>query len=197
MPARLFRISFSGELAYELAVPARYGDAAIRAIIAAGEAFGITPYGTEALGVMRIEKGHVAGNELNGTTTAADLGLGRMMAKKKDFIGRVLAGRPGLTDPLRPALVGIKPIDKSGRLRAGAHLLTRGAEVSLENDQGYVTSVAFSPMLNHWVGLGLLTRGPERIGERIRVHDPLRDGDMEAEVCSPLFFDPEGARLHG
>ena len=82
--ARLFRISFSGEMAYELAVPARYGDAAIRAIMAAGEEFGITPYGTEALGVMRIEKGHVAGNEINGQTTARDLGLGRMMSTKKD-----------------------------------------------------------------------------------------------------------------
>jgi sarcosine oxidase subunit alpha len=194
--ARLFRVSFSGELAYEIAVPARYGDAAIRAIMQAGAALDVVPYGTEALSVMRIEKGHVAGNELNGTTTAADLGLGRMMAKKKDFIGRVLAGRPGLTDPSRAALVGIKPVDKSRRLRAGAHFLTRDAEASLENDQGYMTSVAFSPMLGHWIGLGLLARGPERIGERIRLHDPLRDGDLEAEVCSPVFFDPEGVRLH-
>jgi sarcosine oxidase subunit alpha len=194
--ARLFRISFSGELAYEVAVPARYGDAAIRAIMQAGAALDVVPYGTEALSVMRIEKGHVAGNELNGTTTAADLGLGRMMGKKKDFIGRVLAGRPGLIDPSRPALIGIKPVDKSRRLRAGAHFLTRDAEASLENDQGYMTSVAFSPMLGHWIGLGLLARGPERIGERIRLHDPLRDGDLEAEVCSPVFFDPEGVRLH-
>jgi sarcosine oxidase subunit alpha len=195
--ARLFRVSFSGELAYELAVPARYGDATIRAIMEAGAAFDIVPYGTEALGVMRIEKGHVAGNELNGTTTATDLGLGRMMAKKKDFVGRILSGRPGLTDPSRPVLVGVKPVDRTRRLRAGAHFLTRGADVSLENDQGYMTSVAFSPMLGHWIGLGLLVRGADRIGERIRVHDPLRDGDLEAEVCSPVFFDPEGARLHG
>jgi glycine cleavage system aminomethyltransferase T len=194
--ARLFRVSFSGELAFELAVPARYGDATIRAIMEAGSPLGIVPYGTEALGVMRIEKGHVAGNELNGTTTAADLALGRMMAKKKDFIGRTLAGRPGLTDPSRPSLVGIKPADTTKRLRAGAHFLTRGAAVTLENDQGYITSVAFSPMLGHWVGLGLLRDGPQRMGERIRVHDPLRDGDMEVDVCSPLFFDPEGARLH-
>ena len=82
------------------------------------------------------------------------------------------------------------------RLRAGAHFLTRGDAVSLENDQGYVTSVAFSPMLGHWIGLGMLVRGPERIGERIRVYDPLRNGDFEAEVCSPVFFDPEGVRLH-
>lgn len=197
VPARLFRVSFSGELAYELAVPARYGDATIRAIMEAGKEFGIIPYGTEALGVMRIEKGHVAGNELNGTTAAGDLGLGRMMSKKKDYIGRVLAGRPGLADPNRPALVGIKAVDPTARLRAGAHLLNRGADATLENDQGYLTSVAFSPMLGHWIGLALLTRGADRTGERLRLHDPVRNGDMDVEVCSPIFFDPEGVRLRG
>jgi heterotetrameric sarcosine oxidase alpha subunit len=194
--ARLFRISFSGELAYELAVPARYGDAVIRAIMAAGEALEVAPYGTEALGAMRIEKGHVAGNELNGTTTAADLGLGRMMSKKKDFIGRVLAGRPGLTDPERPTLVGVKPLDRSSRLYAGAHFLEPKATPSLESDQGYLTSVAYSPMLEHWIGLGFLKRGPARHGERLRAFCPIRGGDTEVEVVSPLFFDPEGARLH-
>jgi sarcosine oxidase subunit alpha len=193
---RLFRISFSGELAYELAVPARYGDAVIRAIMSAGAAWNVTPYGTEALGVMRIEKGHVAGNELNGTTTAADLGLGRMMSKKKDFIGRVLSERPGLVDPERPSLVGIKPVDRSQRLHGGAHFLALGSTPSLQNDQGYLTSVAFSPMLEHWIGLGFLTRGAERHGERLRAYSPIRGGDAEVEVVSPLFFDPEGARLH-
>jgi sarcosine oxidase subunit alpha len=195
--ARLFRISFSGELAYELAVPARYGDATIRAIMAAGAEWGLIPYGTEALGVMRIEKGHVAGNELNGMTTAADLGLGRMMSTKKDFIGRVLAGRPGLADARRPVLVGVKPVDRNKRLYAGAHFLSQGADVALQNDQGYLTSVAFSPMLGHWIGLGLLARGPQRSGERIRAYDPLRSGETAVEVVSPAFFDPNGARLQG
>jgi sarcosine oxidase subunit alpha len=194
--ARLFRISFSGELAYELAVPARQGDAVIRAIMSAGETLGVTPYGVEALGVMRIEKGHVAGNELNGTTTAADLGLGRMMSKKKDFIGRVLSERPGLTDPERPALVGIQPVDRSARLYGGAHFLAPGATPNLENDQGYLTSVAYSPTLGHWIGLGFLKRGPQRQGERLRAYCPMRSGDAEVEVVSPLFLDPEGARLH-
>jgi methylglutamate dehydrogenase subunit C len=195
--ARIFRVSFSGEFAYELAVPANFGDAAIRAIMEAGAEFGIIPYGTEALGVMRIEKGHVAGNELNGMTTAADLGLGRMMSKKKDFIGRVLAERSGLVDPERPSLVGIQPVDRAGRLRAGAHVLACGADATMENDQGYVTSVAFSPMLGHWVGLGFVKRGPARIGERARAYDPVRGGDIEVEIVSPIFFDPEGKRLHG
>jgi sarcosine oxidase subunit alpha len=163
----------------------------------AGAEFHVIPYGIEALGVMRIEKGHVAGNELNGTTTATDLGLGRMMSKKKDFIGRVLAGRSGLIDPERPALVGIVPVDKSARLFAGAHFLALDSAAALENGQGYVTSVAFSPMLGHWIGLGLLARGPQRVGERFRAHSPLRGGDAEVEVVGPVFFDPEGARLHG
>ncbi len=195
VPARLFRISFSGELAYELAVPSRYGDATARAIMDAGEPFGITPYGIEALNAMRIEKGHVTGNELNGTTTAADLGFAAMMSKKKDFIGRTLARRPGLLHPDRPALVGIKAIDKSARLYAGAHFLTLGALPTLENDQGHVTSVAYSPTLGHWIGLGLLARGRERLRERIRAHSPVRGGDVEVEVAAPVFYDREGARL--
>lgn len=197
MRARLFRVSFSGELAFELAVPARYGDATMRALMAAGKEWGVIPYGTEALGVMRIEKGHVAGNELNGMTTAADLGLGRMMSTKKDFIGRVLAGRPGLVDSNRATLVGLEPVDRSKRLFAGSHFLSMGAKVALSNDQGYLTSVAFSPMLGHWIGLGLLAQGQARVGERIRAYDPLRSGETEVEVVAPVFFDPEGARLQG
>ncbi|KIZ47649.1 MULTISPECIES: sarcosine oxidase subunit alpha family protein [Rhodopseudomonas] len=195
--ARLFRISFSGERAYEIAVPAGYGDALARALMTAGEAFGVTPYGIEALGVMRIEKGHVAGNELNGQTVARDLGLGRMMSSKKDFVGRIMAGRPALVDPLRPTLVGLKPLDRKDRLRNGAHLFAPGAIPNPDSDEGFITSTAFSPSLGHWIGLGLLARGPERLGERIRVYDPIRSGDVEAEVVSPIFIDPEGTKLRG
>ncbi len=195
--ARLFRISFSGERAYELAVPARYGDAVIRAIVAAGEPFAIVPYGTEALSVLRIEKGHVAGNELNGQTTAADLGLGWMMSAKKDYVGRTLAQRSALTAPDRPVLVGLVPVDRSQRLRAGAHLLTMDAPAEPHCDEGHVTSVAYSPTLGHWIGLGLLKRGRARMGERIRAYDPVRNGDHALDVCPPVFVDPEGARLRG
>jgi heterotetrameric sarcosine oxidase alpha subunit len=193
--ARLFRISFSGELAYEVAVPARYGDALVRRLMEIGSDLGITPYGTEALGVMRVEKGHVAGNELNGQTTAADLGLGRMMSTKKDYIGRVLAGRPGLADPARPSVIGFRPVDRSRRLRAGAHFILDGAAATTENDQGFMTSVAFSPMLGHWIGLGLLARGAERIGETLRACDPVRGEEIAVEVVSSVFYDPDGERL--
>jgi len=192
---RLYRLSFSGELAYELGVPARHGDALIRAIMAAGSTHGIVPYGTEALGVMRIEKGHPAGNELNGQTSAHDLTFGKLLSKKKDFIGRFMADRAALTDPERPTMVGIRPVDRAARLRGGAHFVPRDASATADNDQGYVTSVAFSPSLGHWVGLGLLSRGPERMGEVVRAADPLRGEDVLVEVCPPVHIDPEGARL--
>ena len=195
-PGRLYRLSFSGELAYEIAVPARYGDSLVRAIMQAGAAYGIAPYGTEALGVLRIEKGHPAGGELNGQTTAHDLGFGKMLSAKKDFIGRFMAARPALTDPERPSLVGLRP-HRPGRAdprrRASDPERCRGRWPS--NDQGYVTSIAFSPSLNHWLGLGLLARGPERHGEIVRAYDPVRGGDVLVEVRPPCFIDPEGERL--
>lgn len=195
--ARVFRLSFSGERAYEIAVPAQYGDAAIRAIMAAGEAFGITPYGTEALGVMRIEKGHASGPELNGQTTAHDLGLGRMLSKKKDFIGKAMALRPALTDAGRSRLVGITPCDPAQRLRAGAHILPPDKPALAAHDQGWVTSVAHSPECGHWIGLALVAHGPERIGERLRAVDLLRGEDVAVRLCDPVFIDKEGVRLHG
>jgi methylglutamate dehydrogenase subunit C len=195
--ARLYRLSFSGELAYEIGVPARYGDALARSLMRAGEPLGIVPYGTEALGVMRIEKGHVAGNELDGRTTADDLGLGRMMSNKKEFIGRVMATRPGLTDPKRPKLVGLRPRNAGERLYAGSHLLPKGAAYIIENDQGIVTSVAFSPSLDHWIGLGFIVGGTARIGETVMVVDFMRNSFVETELCAPVFVDPKGERLRG
>ncbi|MER8404514.1 sarcosine oxidase subunit alpha [Mesorhizobium sp. M1307] len=195
--ARLFRISFSGEMAFEISVPARYGETLARNLMLAGKPFGVTPYGTEALGVMRIEKGHVAGPELNGTTTAADLGLGKMMSTKKDFIGRVMAGREALIAPDRQVVVGIKPVDKTRRLRSGAHIIPKGETPGPDNDQGYVTSVCFSPTLDQWIGLALVERGRERIGEIVHAQDPLRGEDYDVELCSPVFYDPDGGRQRG
>ena len=193
--ARLYRLSFSGELAYEIAVPARHGEHLMRKLMVEGEEFAVTPYGTEALGVMRIEKGHIGGSEINGTTTAADLELGKMASTKKDFIGRVLSQRPGLADPTRPRLVGLRPVDRSARLRAGAHFIGRDAKRSAENDQGYMTSVAYSPSLGHWIGLGLLSRGQSRIGEILLAYDPIRNGETLVEAVPAIFYDPAGARL--
>jgi heterotetrameric sarcosine oxidase alpha subunit len=197
LPARLYRISFSGELAYEIAVPAAYGNALITAIATAGADMGALPYGTEALAMLRIEKGHPAGSELNGQTTARDLGLARMVSTKKDFIGRMLAKRPALIDPDRPILVGFKPVDRRERLGAGAHFVETGAAPKIENDLGHMTSVTISPVLGHSIGLGLLSRGLERIGGTVIAHDPVRGRSVPVEVCNPVFYDPEGVRLRG
>ena len=195
--ARLFRISFSGELAYEIAVPTRRGDALVRKLFAAGADLGVTAYGLEALNVMRIEKGHCTGNELNGQTTAFDLGLGRMVAANKDCIGGVLSRRAALADPARPRLVGLRALDPQAKLAGGMHLLAEGAPRDAAHDQGHVTSVCYSPDLGRWIGLALLKSGPDRHGEKLVAVDLLRGQETLVEVCSPVFIDSEGARLRG
>jgi sarcosine oxidase subunit alpha len=116
---------------------------------------------------------------------------------QEDYVGRVMADRPALLAQDRPALVGFKPIDRAARLRAGAHFVPVGAEPVAANDQGYMTSVAFSPALGHWLRLGLLAGGPKRHGERVRAWDPVRSGDELVEVCASVFYDPAGERLRG
>jgi sarcosine oxidase subunit alpha len=178
-------------------VPARFGDAMIRALMEVGEAHGATPYGTEALGVMRIEKGHAAGNELNGQTTAAMLGLGGMVSQKKDATGTKLSQRPEMVREDAMRLVGFRPVDPAQALSAGAHFLTPGDPADMAHDQGWMTSVAFSPELGHSVGLGFLKRGADRMGETLRAYSPIRGQDIRVEVCSPHHIDPEGDRQRG
>jgi len=120
-----------------------------------------------------------------------------MLSTKKEYIGRSMAQREALLGVDRPTLVGLKPVDRAERLRAGAHLIPEGAEPKPENDQGYLTSVAFSPTLEHWIGLGLLARGPSRHGERVRAYDPVRSGDVSVEVCDPVFYDAAEEKLRG
>ena len=193
--ARLFRISFSGELAYEIAVPTRYGDAMIRALVEAGQEFDAVVYGTEALGVMRVEKGHVAGNELNGQSTALNMGLGKMVSKKKDSIGMVLSQREGLNQDDGLRLVGVKPVDPSKLLTAGSHFIAHGKSTVAAHDDGWLTSVVFSPNLGHSIALGYLKNGSARLGERIRTVNLLAKTEVEVEIVSPHFIDPEGERL--
>ena len=197
LKGRLFRISFSGELAYELAVPAGYGEAVADALMEAGREEGICAYGVEALNVLRIEKGHVTHSELEGRTTADDVGLGRMMTMQKpDFIGKRLSTRFGLTAADRLQLVGLKPVEADKEIKAGAHLLKDQAKPSLANDQGFVSSACFSPVLGHSIALALLKSGRERYGEKIVVWDGLRGMEVPAEVCPPVFVDPENLKLH-
>lgn len=195
IPARLFRISFSGELAYEVAVPTRYGNSMMSILMEEGKEFECVAYGTEALGVMRIEKGHAAGNELCGTTTARDLGLGRMVSKKKDSIGNTLSEREYLNREDGLNLVGFKPVDESRSLQAGAHFITKEAEAIMANDEGWMTSVCYSPNLGYSIGLGFINNGNKRIGETVTAADPLLGNTMDVEIVSAHFIDPEGERL--
>lgn len=146
---------------------------------------------------MRIEKGHPAGGELNGQTTAGDLGLARLMSGKKDFIGRAMATRPALVAADRPALVGLRPREPGARFNAGAHLLPVGVPATVEHDAGWVSSVAYSPTLRAWIGLGFLEGGVARVGQFMRAYDPVRDGDLVVEIVPPCFIDPEGVRVRG
>lgn len=190
--ARLFRISFSGEEGYEIAVPARHGEALFRDLVARAEMMGGGPYGMEALNVLRIEKGFVTHAEIDGRATALDIGLGRMVSAGKDCIGKAAAQRPGLTAPERGQLVGLRA---EAPISAGAHLFRQGAPVDREHDEGHVTSVCFSPTLDAWLGLGFLAQGRARHGERVRLVDHLRGLDVGCEVVAPVFLDPDGGRM--
>ncbi|MGE4611110.1 MAG: sarcosine oxidase subunit alpha family protein [Paracoccaceae bacterium] len=196
-PARLFRISFSGEMAFEIAVPARLGDSMMRGLMQAGEEFDVVPYGTEALSVMRIEKGHAAGNELNGQTTALNLGLGGFVSKKKDCIGKTLSNRPGLNADNAIKLVGFKPVDPAESLKVGSHFIALEKVANMENDEGWMTSVAYSPSMGHSVGLGFIERGHERKGEIVRAVNPAAGSEVKVEIVSPHFYDPEGKLQRG
>lgn len=194
---RLFRISFSGEEAYELALPASYGDSLFRTLLSRAEALGGGAYGMEALNVLRIEKGFITHAEINGTVNAHDLGMKGMLSKKKAFVGQAMAHRPGLVDEDRQQMVGLKPIGAVKELSAGAHLFNPEDPVERIHDQGYVTSVGFSPLMGHMIGLGFLKRGLTRIGDEVRLVDHMRGIDTLCEVVEPVFYDPEGEKLRG
>jgi methylglutamate dehydrogenase subunit C len=194
---RLFRISFSGEHAYEIAVPSRFGDNLFRILVARAEGFGGGAYGMEALNVLRLEKGFITHAEIHGRVTAQDIGMERMLSQKKDFIGNTMAQRPGLNAEGREQLVGIKPVGTVRQLTAGAHIYSAGEEPVRAHDQGYVTSVGFSPTLGHFVGMAFIRDGLTRHGEVLNMVDHVRDIQTEVQLCNPVFFDPEGGRTRG
>jgi len=197
-PVRVFRISFSGELAFELACPRGYGEALWERVLRAGAAFDITPYGTEALAILRIEKGHPAGQEFDGRTTAGDLGMARLVSAKKHCVGRTLAERPGLTDPERPALVGLVPVATDQQLRGGAHLVADPGDARTASDLGWTSSVHWSPHVGAWIALAFVAGGLERWrGRRLWAVYPLKAEAVAVEVRAPCFVDPEGVRLRG
>ena len=194
---RIFRISFSGEHAYEVAVPARYGASLFNVLTAQAEALGGGAYGMEALNVLRIEKGFITHAEIHGRVTAFDIGMDRMISRKKDCIGQTAAARPGLVGDHREQLVGLMSVDPQDRLTGGGHLFADGQDPVRTNDQGYVTSVCWSPGLKNHIGLGFLRNGRARTGEVVTMVDHVRGVTTQCTVCDPVMFDPEGGRLRG
>tara|TARA_B100000768_G_scaffold22609_1_gene20174 strand:- start:14633 stop:17647 length:3015 start_codon:yes stop_codon:yes gene_type:complete len=193
---RPFRISFSGELSYEIAVSASDGQAFWNICMEAGKEFGIQPYGTECLHVMRAEKGFIMiGDETDGTVIPQDLNMQWAISKKKDdFLGKRAHLRSHMSDPSRWKLVGLKTVDPNVIIPDGAYA-TDGKirDSGVKNMIGRVTSTYFSPTLNRSIAMGLVEFGPDRIGEIIDF--PTLDGKIiKAEICNQVFLDPEGER---
>ncbi|HEY2683318.1 MAG TPA: sarcosine oxidase subunit alpha family protein [Steroidobacteraceae bacterium] len=192
---RVLRLSFSGELAYEVYVPADRGIAIWETILEQAAPLGIRPYGLEALASLRIEKGHVAGLELDHRTTLEDLGLAKLASRKKAFVGRELKERAELKSPDRWSLVGLECLDGDARLRGGAILFSKEDAIQ-GHGRGYITSVTWSTVLKKTIALALYSGGLRHEGEEIVCAYPLRNEQVRARIVSPMFIDPSGERLH-
>ncbi|MEM9421928.1 MAG: glycine cleavage T C-terminal barrel domain-containing protein [Pseudomonadota bacterium] len=195
VPARIFRVSFTGEMSFEVNVPAHYGEHVWQAIMDAGQEHGITPYGVEANLLMRAEKGYLhVGADTDGVTVPQDIGYGGPVQKKKsDFIGRRSMVREDAMREDRLQYVGIRPVDQNCVLTTGAHIVQTIDGV--RKSEGYVTSSYWSPTLQHGIALGRVQRGRDRMGERITIFD--KGKLFDAEITSPVFYDPKGERLAG
>jgi sarcosine oxidase subunit alpha len=195
LPARVFRISFSGELSYEIAVPASHGRAFWERLMQEGAEFGVMPYGTEALHVMRAEKGFIMiGDETDGTIIPQDLGLGWAISKKKeDYIGKRGQERSHMVNPNRWQLVGLETLDGS-TLPDGAYALAEGTNANGQrNTQGRVTSTYHSPTLERGIAMGLVLNGPARMGEVIAFGKT--DGtEVKAKIVDQVFYDKDGVK---
>ena len=194
VPARVFRVSFSGELTYEVNVPANYGRAVWEAIMTAGEKYGITPYGTETLHVLRAEKAFIiAGQDTDGSVNPMDLGMDWIVSKRKDFLGRRSLSRPDSLRGDRKQMVGLLAEDPTEVLPEGAQIVADPRAPIPMPMIGHVTSSYFSVALDRTFALALVKGGPARMGDT--VHLPLADGrTARAEVTNAVFYDPEGER---
>ena len=197
IPARLFRVSFTGEFGYEINVPADYGRAVWESAMAAGERFGIAPYGTEAMHVLRAEKGYIiVGQETDGTATPDDVGLGGMVSKlKPDFVGRRGLMREDLLAPGRKQLVGLMTDDPALVLDEGAQIVADPAQPIPVKMLGHVTSSYRSANCGRSIALAMLAGGRRWQGQG--VHVTTAGGFAAAKVCEPVFVDPKGERIHG
>jgi len=195
VPARIFRISFSGELAYEINVESGYGVFMWERIMETGKEMDIEPYGTEALSTLRIEMGHVAGSEIDGRTISSDLSLEGMLSKKKDFIGKRSLNRKAFIEPNREKIVGVVPLDKKTMIPEGSHLVS-DSNASLPNPKlGHVSASCWSVEHNNPFSLAILKNGKKRIGEKLYALSPLKNKVIPVEIVSSHYVDPKGERV--
>ncbi|MDE2449385.1 MAG: sarcosine oxidase subunit alpha, partial [Gammaproteobacteria bacterium] len=197
IPMLLMRVSFTGELGFEVNVPADFGLAVWQAIHDAGQKHGITPYGTETMHVLRAEKGYIiVGQDADGTVTPDDAGLSWAIGKNKaDFVGKRALQRPAFASPFRKQLVGLATRDPLCVLEEGAQVVPGRQRAAPEAAIGHVTSSYHSANLGRSIALALLTSGRSRLGETLYVAMP--EGDIPVQVVSPIFYDPQGSRLNG
>ncbi len=197
VPMRLFRVSFTGELGYEINVPADYGRAVWEAVFAAGQAYGIAPYGTEAMHVLRAEKGYIiVGQETDGTAAPDDVGLGWAVGKSKtDFVGKRSLALPAMSAPDRKQLVGVLTARPDNVLEEGAQLVADPKQPVPMRSVGHVTSSYWSPALERSIALAMVKAGRGRIGQTLYV--PMPNETIAVSVVPSQFYDPAGARLHG
>jgi sarcosine oxidase subunit alpha len=196
--ARVFRISFTGELSYEVNVPAHYGRHVWEALVAAGEEFNITPYGTETMHVLRAEKGFIiVGQDTDGSMTPADMNMDWVVGKNKgfSFIGKRSLQRSDTIRADRKQLVGLKPLNKTDILPEGAQIVFDPKQKIPMSMQGHVTSSYYSANLGYSIALAVVKGGHDRIGNL--VYCPLADGSIiTSEIVSSVFYDPTGERHH-
>jgi methylglutamate dehydrogenase subunit C len=195
LPVMICRLSFSGELAFEIYCGAGHGQKVWHELMQAGEPYDITPYGLEALGALRIEKGHVTGAEIDGRTTAHDLHLEWMLSKKKPYIGSAMRGREGLVKENRLSLVGLLSRDGQG-ITGGSHVVLNSETKAPGTSLGHVTAACYSPALGKHIALALVANGEKMTGKHAFAADPLRGRHVAVEIVSHHMFDPEGKRMH-
>ena len=194
IPARIFRISFAGELSFEINVDANYGRQVWEAVMEAGEEFNITPYGTEAMHVLRAEKGYViVGQDTDGSVTPVDIGVGRMVSRRKDFLGKRSLAMEDLVRDDRKQLVGLLTEDDQEVLPDGGQIVDDSSAPTPVPMLGHVTSSYYSVNLGRSIALGIVKGGRAREGDSVYV--PLADGrSITARIASPSFYDPKGDR---
>ena len=193
--ARIFRISFSGELAFEVNVESNFGNYMWEKIIEIGKEFNIQPYGTEALSTLRIEMGHVAGSELDGRTIPYDTGLDGLSSKKKDFIGKRSLSRKAFIADDRQRIVGLVPIDKKTSIPEGSHLVKDSKGKIPIPKLGHVSASCWSVEHNNPFSLAILKDGKNMIGQKLYAMSPLKDKTIQVEVVSSHYVDPKGERV--